>query len=241
MWAKIWQKIIERWTFLTVPYGQIAYGQNAEDIVLTKFLDGRLKTGQKKGFYIDIGAHHPFRYSNTYYFYKKGWRGLNIDADDKAIKLFKLFRPRDISVQALVADQNKLFSYFIFSDRAFNTCDSLLAKELIKSKRAKLIKKTQIRSQNLAKLLKKHLIGGQKIDFLSIDVEAMDDSVLQAYDFANFAPEFVLIEDLAFAVDIFQQKSKKIARFLKKQGYHFVSQVFNTAIWQKKTQTKDLP
>lgn len=235
MWAKIWQKIIERWTFLFVPYGQIAYGQNAEDIVLAKFLDERLKNKQKPGFYIDIGAHHPFRYSNTYYFYKKGWRGLNIDADDRAIKLFELFRPRDINVQALVATQNKALTYFVFSDRAFNTCDSLLAKELIKNKRAKLIKKIKIKPQNLKNLFEKYLNKKQKIDFLSIDVEGMDDSVLQAYDFLNFAPDFILIEDLNFVANISQQKSKKTARFLKKQGYHFVSQVFNTAIWQKKT------
>ena len=218
MWAKIWQKIIERWTFLIVPYGQVAYGQNAEDIVLAKFLDERLKNKQKPGFYIDIGAHHPFRYSNTYYFYKKGWRGLNIDADDKAIKLFKLFRPRDINIQALVSDQSKLFLYFIFSDRAFNTCDKFLASELIKNRRAKLIKKTKIKSHNLKKLLKKYLTSGQKVDFLSIDVEGMDDSVLQAYDFDNFAPNFILVEDLNFAGDGLQQKSKKIARFLKKPG-----------------------
>jgi hypothetical protein len=240
MWIKIWQKIIERWTFLLVPYGQIAYGQNAEDIVLAKFLDERLKNKKKPGFYIDVGAHHPFRYSNTYSFYQRGWRGLNIDVDERAIQLFKLFRPRDISVQALVATQSKVLTYFVFSDRAFNTCDLLLAKKLIKNKRAKLIKKIKIKPQNLKVLLGKHLKKEQKVDFLSIDVEGMDEDVLQAYDFANFAPSFILIEDLNFANDIFQQKSKKIARFLKKQGYHFVSQVFNTAIWQKKT-TKDLP
>jgi len=222
MWIKIWQKIIERWTFLLVPYGQIAYGQNAEDIVLAKFLDERLKNKQKPGFYIDIGAHHPFRYSNTYYFYKKGWRGLNIDAED-------------INVQALVATQNKALTYFVFSDRAFNTCDSLLAKELIKNKRARLVKKIKIKPQNLKVLFEKYLKKEQKVDFLSIDVEGMDEDVLETYDFANFAPDFILIEDLSFASDILQQKSKKIARFLEKQGYHFVSQVFNTAIWQKKT------
>jgi hypothetical protein len=233
MLTKIWQKIIERLGFFFVPFGQVAYGQNAEDIVLAKFLDDRLKN-QQKGFYIDIGAHHPFRYSNTYYFYKKGWRGLNIDADKKGIQLFKLFRPRDFNVLALVAKQSKTFSYYVFSDRAFNTCDPQLAKSIIKKKRAQLIERIQIRSQKLQDVIDKYLEPGQKIDFLSIDVEGMDDELLQAFDFVNFAPRYLLIEDLDFIKNVSEKNSKKIARFLKKQGYVFVSQIFNTAIWQKK-------
>ncbi len=34
----------------------------------------------RTGFYVDVGAHHPMLYSNTYYFYKQGWSGINIDA-----------------------------------------------------------------------------------------------------------------------------------------------------------------
>jgi hypothetical protein len=233
MLAKIWQKIVERLGFIFVPFGRVAYGQNAEDIVLAKFLDDRLKN-QQKGFYIDIGAHHPFRYSNTYYFYKKGWKGLNIDADEKAIQLFKLFRRKDINVQALVAKQSKTLSYYVFTDRAFNTCDFQLAKAIIKKKRAQLIEKKELRSQKLQNILDKYLQPGQKIDFLSIDVEGMDDELLQAFDFVNFAPSYLLIEDLDFINNKSNQNSKKIARFLKKQGYVFVSQIFNTAIWQKK-------
>lgn len=233
MLLKIWQKIVERLGFIFVPFGRVAYGQNAEDIVLAKFLDDRLKN-QQKGFYIDIGAHHPFRYSNTYYFYKKGWKGLNIDADKKAIQLFKLFRRKDINVQALVAKQSKTLSYYVFTDRAFNTCDFQLAKAIIKKKRAQLIEKKELRSQKLQNILDKYLQPGQKIDFLSIDVEGMDDELLQAFDFVNFAPSYLLIEDLDFINNKSNQNSKKIARFLKKQGYVFVSQVFNTAIWQKK-------
>ena len=234
MLSKIWRKIVERLSFFLLPFGQIAYGQNAEDIVLAKFLDERLKNKQK-GFYIDIGAHHPFRYSNTYYFYQRGWRGLNIDADEKAIQLFKIFRPRDINVQALVAKENKLRSYYIFSDRAFNTGDPHLAQAIIKEKRARLLKKTQMRSEQLPKILHQYLPTSQKVDFLSIDVEGLDEEVLQAYDFVHFAPSYLLIEDLNFINNLSRKNLTKIAPFLKKQGYVLVAQVFNTAIWQKRT------
>jgi len=52
-------------------YATKSYSQKGEDIILRRIL------GEKEvGFYIDIGAHHPKRFSNTYLFYKKGWRGI---------------------------------------------------------------------------------------------------------------------------------------------------------------------
>lgn len=39
------------------------YSQEGEDRLTDRLLGGR-----KNGFYIDIGAHHPRRFSNTYYF-----------------------------------------------------------------------------------------------------------------------------------------------------------------------------
>ena len=37
------------------------------------------------GRYIDIGSFHPFRGSNTYLLYKKGWSGINIDINKISI------------------------------------------------------------------------------------------------------------------------------------------------------------
>ncbi len=53
----------------------MSYGQEGEDIILLRLLDI-----SKNGFYVDIGAHHPIRFSNTYALYKAGWCGLNVDA-----------------------------------------------------------------------------------------------------------------------------------------------------------------
>ena len=52
-----------------------SYSQEGEDIVLKRIF------GDKKNiFYVDVGAHHPKRFSNTYLLYKKGAKGINIDA-----------------------------------------------------------------------------------------------------------------------------------------------------------------
>ena len=72
----------------------ICYSQNGEDLILNRFLENK-----KNGFYIDIGAHHPIRFSNTYLFYKKGWRGINIDAMPGSMDLFNKIRSRDINIE----------------------------------------------------------------------------------------------------------------------------------------------
>jgi hypothetical protein len=84
------------------------YGESGEDVLLNSFC-------HKKGFYIDIGAYHPARASNTYLFYKKGWRGINIDANPYSIKLFNKMRKRDININAGISDKNTVLNYFCFS------------------------------------------------------------------------------------------------------------------------------
>ena len=52
------------------PFGSLCYSQEGEDMILSKIFGG-----QKSGFYVDVGAHHPLRFSNTYLFYLRGWGG----------------------------------------------------------------------------------------------------------------------------------------------------------------------
>ena len=47
-----------------------SYAQDYEDLVIEKILP------EKHGYYLEIGAYDPTRLSNTFRFYKKGWRGV---------------------------------------------------------------------------------------------------------------------------------------------------------------------
>src|SRR3989344_9673220 len=53
-----------------------SYSQRGEDIVIDHLLKHK-----KIGFYIDVGANDPIRFSNTNRFYKRGWTGINIEPD----------------------------------------------------------------------------------------------------------------------------------------------------------------
>ena len=51
-----------------------AYAQFGEDQVLDELVGTKTR-----GFYVDVGAHHPHRLSNTHLLYVRGWWGINID------------------------------------------------------------------------------------------------------------------------------------------------------------------
>ena len=97
----------------------ICYSQEGEDLLLD-----RLLCGQNKGFYVDVGAHHPARFSNTYLFYKRGWCGINIDAMPGSMQNFDKVRPRDINVECGVASVAGTLMYYRFNEPALNTFDT---------------------------------------------------------------------------------------------------------------------
>ncbi|MDX9799068.1 MAG: hypothetical protein RBT05_09445 [Bacteroidales bacterium] len=79
-------------------FGSISFSQEGEDMLLSKLFELN-----EKGFFVDIGAHHPIRFSNTYKLYLKGWRGINIDAMPNSMDLFKKYRSEDINLEIPIA------------------------------------------------------------------------------------------------------------------------------------------
>ena len=57
-------------------FRRVSYSQDAEDLLLAGFLFHTGKKGDYKGFFVDIGSHCPYRYSNIAIFYERGWRGI---------------------------------------------------------------------------------------------------------------------------------------------------------------------
>jgi hypothetical protein len=91
------------------------YGQEGEDIILNRILNG-----YKDGFYIDVGAYHPVRFSRTKYFYDKGWSGINIDPNPDAISIFKNIRKNDVNLNCGISDTKVTLTYFTFQEPAYN-------------------------------------------------------------------------------------------------------------------------
>ena len=77
-----------------------------------------------KGTYVDIGCFHPTRDNNTLRFYKKNWRGINVDLNPITIELFNFFRSKDININCAISDKKTLKKmYFVDNLSPLNTLD----------------------------------------------------------------------------------------------------------------------
>tara|TARA_B100000212_G_C27382579_1_gene537755 strand:- start:1910 stop:2590 length:681 start_codon:yes stop_codon:yes gene_type:complete len=202
----------------------ICYSQNGEDLILNRLLDNK-----SKGFYIDIGAHHPLRFSNTHFFYKKGWNGINIDAMPGSMKLFKSIRKRDINLETGIGDKKELLTYYKLNEPALNTFDRREVDLKIK-KNYKLIDSLTLSVDRLDNILEKYLKINQEIDFMNIDVEGKDKEVLLSNNWKKFRPKFILIEILN--EDKLINENCEINKYLEKQGYSFINKAIDTCIFR---------
>ena len=190
-----------------------SYAQEGEDIVLKRLLDGR-----PRGFYVEVGCHHPFRFSNTYLFYKRGWSGICLDPLPGTARSFSRWRPRDITLEVGVSRQPSTLTYFMFEEPAVNTFDSAAARRVIDEGRYKILEQRLIRTEPLARIIETHLPPGvAQIDFFSIDVEGLDLEVLQSNDWQRFAPRAVIAE--CFGSDLEQIQEDPVAKYMSAIGY----------------------
>jgi FkbM family methyltransferase len=189
----------------------------------------RLFEKQKKGFYVDVGAHHPFRFSNTYFFYKKGWRGINIDATPGCMRLFNKFRPRDLNLEYAISDSKRVLPYYIFEVAALNTFSKELADNRIEDGRI-LLREEKIRLYPLSKILDDHLGRDAKIDFMSVDAEGFDFSVIKSNDWDKYRPTVILVESLDF--DLANYGESEMYNYLSGTGYKLFAKTINTLFFK---------
>ena len=172
-----------------------SYSQDGEDMVLRSLMEDYPKG--YKGVFVDIGAHHPVRFSNTYFFYKKGWRGINVDAMPGSMNLFKWLRSKDVNLEVGVGPENDNLTFYCFDEPALNTFSEETALERDQNTRYKIIKKVEVPVMKLAEILETYL-SAPKIDLLSIDVEGLDHQVLMSNNWDKYRPVFILVEDNDF-------------------------------------------
>lgn len=209
-----------------------SYAQDGEDVVLLSFLEGRKNY---KGFFVDVGAHHPVRFSNTWLLYKKGWCGINIDPTPGSMSAFRWWRKRDINLEIGIGPMVSTLTFYCFNEPALNTFDPKVAEERDTGRPYRVIKKVPVKVEPLSQVLAQYASQGQKIDLLSIDVEGLDLQVLQSNDWERFSPEFIMIEDHAFRLEAPGESA--IYRFLKEKEFDMVATLRRTIVYRRRSIT----
>ena len=174
---------------------------------------------QKKGIYIDIGCGHPIKNNNTYLLNKKGWSGINIDLDIDNIELFKIYRPKDLNICAAISDEIKETDLFFYHSRsALNTID----KKTANYQKAKVTSVKKIKTITLNNVLDESIYNSSNIDFLSIDVEGSELSVLKNFNFHKFKPKVIVVEYLDLSLNKLEIKNLSIQNAMNSEIYKLI-------------------
>jgi FkbM family methyltransferase len=199
-----------------------SWSQEGEDILI-----GGLLGDVDRGFYVDIGCHHPYRFSNTYRLYRRGWSGLCIDPLPGVKQAFARARPRDRVLEAAVSQAPGRLEYFMFNEAALNTFDPVLA-QAQSARPGYRIERTVVReTRPLRELLAEEAVGA--IDFMTIDVEGLDLEVLRSNDWQRWRPRVLIVECLAARLDALP--ADPIHAFLTAQGYTAVQKAGRNLIF----------
>lgn len=205
----------------------LSYSQQSEDLAVLKYFGRRWG-----GTYVDIGAFHPSKYSNTKLFYKMGWTGINIEPNPQNFPFFQQQRPRDINLNIAIGTQSEKLTYYSFNNGAVNTFDRKHAEHWAAQPGFVIQKELEIDMLPLRDVLARY-IGDRQIDFMSVDVEGMDLEVLKTNDWQKYRPTLLLVED----GDIFTYDSlmaSPICTYLQEQGYYLHSIAGITMIFARK-------
>lgn len=205
-----------------------SFSDCGEDLILRHLFEH-----STKGFYIDIGAFHPILHSNSYLFYLNGWRGINIDARPGSMSDFRKIRKYDINIEAAISDKEQQLKYYIV--RNAENMNSFSLENLKYLGVDGNIKETiQIQTVRLEEILKKNLPSNTKIDFLSIDVEGLELSVLNSNDWNKYRPKIILME--SFEKFYNENADASIKDYLKERDYLPITKTINSIIFMDKYQ-----
>jgi FkbM family methyltransferase len=201
-----------------------SWSQEGEDLILARLLEPRTS-----GFYIDIGAHDPFRFSNTALFYERGWAGLAVEPDPDGVKLIRRYRPKDIVINQGVAQNNSEMTFFRFYEPALNTFSATLAEEREQKHGYKIMERVRVSVDRLENILSKHLPPAQKIDFMSVDAEGFDLEILKSNDWKRFRPDIVVAE--CFGLNLNGLADDPTVGFMASVNYDIVAKAANSVFF----------
>lgn len=207
-----------------------SYSQEGEDVLMLK-LFARLGGGAivRGGFFVDVGAHHPVRYSNTcLYSQRFGWTGVNIDPTPGFKVFFDQHRPGDVNLELGIGPEKGELLFHMFDDSALNTFDPVYA-EAVKSWGTRTyLGARPVPVDTLANVLDAQA-QGRAIDLLSVDAESFDLAVLNSSDWERYRPKVALVEALEPEVEAMLRTELHL--FMGERDYVLYAKTYSTCVY----------
>ena len=143
-----------------------SYAQAGEDLIAIELLSDKQST--EPLFYVDVGANHPSRLSNTYLLYRLGAKGITIEPNEDLCGLHRSIRPRDVQVSVGCGDQTGL--------KEFHYATAPVLSSFVPRSVERPLRTAYQSVFTLDKIC--YDLKVTAIDFLSIDTEGFDINVI---------------------------------------------------------------
>lgn len=213
-----------------------SWSQCGEDLIL-RYLFDLLRIARPS--YIDIGAHHPWYYNNTYLFYRQGACGVNVEPDPSLHAGLRRRRRRDVNLNMGIGPREAELDFYVMSTPALNTFSSSEARRYVEEHGLRITDTRRIEVQTFAHAVDTYM--GRTPDLVSLDVEGWDLDILRSIDFARHRPHAFCVETISYADgDGSGVKSVEIHALMLKNGYRLYADTYINSIYVSESSWRTL-
>jgi FkbM family methyltransferase len=197
----------------------IYYSQYDQDKIVDLYFKKK-----KNGFFLDLGAHDGISFSNTYFFEKeREWSGICVEPIPDVYEKLCRSRVKSSNWNVCISQNDSIVTFrrVLGAPEMLSGILEFMIPEHIErinyecSVSNGTFEDIQIESKNISTILEKH--GNPSIDFLSIDTEGAEFSIIKTIDFDKVDITFLTVEN--------NHTSVEIRKYLKSKGYKVIRYV----------------
>lgn len=165
-----------------------SHAQFAEDRILAEIFGGRAE-----GYCVEVGANDGRTGSASYLFEKRGWHCLLVEPIPSLVEEIRKHRACTVVNCAASSREGEATFFVAESVEAISGLDLTPERAEWIRQSGGTIKEITVRTATLDSLLAEAGFG--ELDFVTIDVEGHELSVLEGFDLERYQPRIVILED----------------------------------------------
>jgi len=206
---------------------QMSFSQCGEDRII-KFVLDVLEVREYR--YLDVGAYHPRRLSNTYLFYTLGGSGVLVEPNRALASAISEVRPRDVCLNVGLAGQPCASApFYVMRSDTLSTFSKAEAERMVSECGERIAEVRTLDVLTPEPILSEYFSDG--LNLVSLDVEGLEMEILEAFDLHRYRPEVFCIETISYAIDGGGVKSTALAQFMTSHGYRIFADTYINTIF----------
>lgn len=208
-----------------------SYSQCGEDLIAEYILTECLRLPTIS--YLDIGAYHPTRLSNTYLFYQKGHRGVCIEPDPGLFEHIRSVRPEDVCLNVGIGtSEQSRADFYRMTSATLNTFSRDDAERYQAYGSYKIEEIISMPLLTVDSIIERYFSSCP--NFISLDVEGLDFEILKTFDFSRFRPHVFCVETLTYTEDKSERKVSEIIELVTSNNYFVYADTYINTIFVEK-------